>query len=447
MRLSTNATCKGKDKHTISNAQWQARDLSRASFLRWQYIDGLAIAPGLFDGNRKLTKAWRGSNLIIVDVDEHTGDTLAEALASDYVQEYCFAAWPSSSYTDEKRKYHFAFELDETVTALDAYTRLSAHVAAQLPMQADKALTRAAQGVYGTVFTSYEHKKSLSDGLCYLNEKAACVPVLETLRGIARDENISGAGQLTLTSVSVKARTEKHHEQDEKAQERVTLDALRYALKGWGRRDYEDWLQVCFAAWDGCASLDVMQAIIDHPDVMWRPGEKREFPAWWAGLKQGKITVASLFYRARQNGWLRQTSADLQPDDYHEIEAYELNDWLSNQDVPARALILSPTGSGKTLAAIATLKRLDVPKSVFFAPSIKLCYDLSAKLNAAGVANVLYIDDGTTKDAATLQAANVLVTTLQTFAVKVVSKGVDIRDYSLAVIDESDELISAFVNL
>jgi hypothetical protein len=103
-----------------------------------------------------------------------------------------------------------------------------------------------------------------------------------------------------------------------------------------------------------------------------------------------------------------------------------------------------------TQGAIALLKRLQSEKerpvkAVFFAPSIKLCHALSASLSHAGVENTLYIEGGRrTKDKETLKRAQVLVTTLQTFAVKVFLS-VKASAYDLVVMDECDELLSAFV--
>jgi hypothetical protein len=454
MRLSINPSCRGKDRYTVGNDQWQQADFTKTSYLNWQYIAGFAIAPGLFDvaelapdeKTQKIDARWQGSELIIVDVDDYEGDTLTDALKSDFVRTHCFAAYPSSSYTPTLRKYHFAFLLSVLVTDAKAYSRLAQHIAAQFPMPTDKALTRPSQAVYGTVFTKHAHSKALDDGLCYLNEQTQNIDTMAVLRALARQDNLSGVGAAVLTQDVVSGRAEKHYEQSEIVRERVTLEALEYALLNWEDKDYQGRLSLCLAARDGANTQAVMQVLLDRDaGYAWLSRKFTDFSDWWAQEQSGDTTVATLFFQARQNGWLQTTSVDLQQNDYEPIAAQGIDAWLAERPTPQRALIVSPTGTAKTLGAIAELKRLGTPKAVFFAPSIKLCTDLSAKLTAHGVTNTLYIDAGNTKDADTLAAANVLVTTLQTFAIKLVSHGIDLSQYRYAVVDESDELIGAFV--
>src|SRR5690606_14643211 len=242
-------------------------------------------------------------------------------------------------------------------------------------------------------------------------------------------------------------RVQSHLEATPEKQTEVVLEALSYALKGgWGERDRYGRMPLIMSAFAGSNDTRVRDAFLNCSGEAWDASTQREtFETWWKQHvpRKGGINVGLLFREARKHGWLQKSSVELS--NYTEIYAEEVSEWLLTGTLPSRVLLKSGTGTGKTLAAIALLKTMTEPKAIFFAPSIKLCMNLSASISKAGIENTLYIDGRKTKDAATLKEAKVLVTTLQTFAVKAFASGVRINDYDLVVMDECDELLSAFV--
>ncbi|HMA79027.1 MAG TPA: DEAD/DEAH box helicase family protein, partial [Candidatus Paceibacterota bacterium] len=162
--------------------------------------------------------------------------------------------------------------------------------------------------------------------------------------------------------------------------------------------------------------------------------------------QDGGVTVASLFYLARLNGWLSETGIEIDDEQITPFYAQEVGDFLLSDDAPKKALVMSNTGTGKTLGAIAKLKALGIPKAVFFAPSVKLCVDLSTTLTQHGVDNTLYIEGSAIKSYDEFLKAQVLVTTLQSFASRLAKNNADVlKTFAFVAIDESDELISSFV--
>jgi hypothetical protein len=468
MKLSVNPSCHGKDRYTVGNDKWQVVDKTIEQIIEWQYIEGLAIAPGVFDTsplqeNEKTQKTdvrWLGSKLVVVDVDDASDEDLTTCFADDWITQHLAAAIPSSGHTLDKPKYHFYFMLNKYLDKPNNYRDIAAYVAGKFPIPADNALTRPSQALYGTVFQHESmtgYTKTLNDDLVYINSNCQPLNILSIMQEIVRLRNLtmelnpSGTNKRSSqdrNNPELAPRAELHYQQNDATRLRITLDALNFALKGWGKRSYDEWLALVISAYDGDSGLEICKAIIEHPDINWDNEGRKEFVRWWEKFKprQGGYTVATLFYMARANGWLQSTSIDLIPDDYTLINTNDVGDWLLEQtSLPRHMLIVSNTGTAKTQGAIRLLIKRGIPKAVFFAPSIKLCTALSATLTRFGVENTLYIDNGNTKDSDTLEAANVLVTTLQTFAIKLVSKGVDLSTYQMAVIDESDELISAFV--
>jgi len=467
-RLSINRTCYGKDKSTIGNDSWEPVDLSVSEFVQLHYIDGVAIAAGLYDNGplgpdertHKNDAHWTGAQVLVVDVDEwQPGREDSNLLDDPTIARHCIAAIPSSSYTEATPKVHMYFALDSEVTNANTWRMLATYVSGRLPIIADPSMNVPAQGTFGTVFkkpSMKAHKKAIDDGLVYVNENAQPLSVEKLRRAVfeitARNASLNPAlaGKLAALhrdAEGISRRAELFLEQPPAVRRRVALDALTWVVSEWGRRAYEDWLQLVMSAHTATDGSNAARDIIaGSSGVEWSRGEKAAFKRWWANYtRRGDgYTVATLFMLARKAGWLSRTRLEIPASDVEHFHATDVGDWLmSLPELPKRALIQSGTGSGKTLGMIRALKRTG-DKAVFLAPSIKLCTALSATLTENGVENTLYIDKGTTKDADTLARADVLVTTLQTFAVKLVQRGIDLGSYKMAFIDESDELFGAF---
>lgn len=456
----------GKNPAAVAAADWQRHESDLEAFVTHNYVNGRTLSYSTFDLNaplvgdeksHRLLRLWRGSQLIVIDIDQTESATLDDIKNFDYVKLHAAAVYPSSRYSPKHLKAHLVFVLADVVTNADQYAAIWDYVAQQLPIEVDRVTRSPVQAVYGTFFTSTDmqgHVKSLDDGLCYYNPHPKLInhhAVLADLitRGAYQPQNVTVVDESQEQTDILNRRAILHAEAPPEKQLSVTLEALRYALKSWGHDDhYRDRLPLVFAAYAGSPDNAVRDMLYDHEGDAWTPSQQREqLHRDWLKFanKPTGVTVASLFYYARMNGWLQHSSVELNAP--NKIHTQEVGDWLINADLPTRILLKSGTGTGKTRGAIQYIKTLNNPKVLCLAPSVKLCVALSAVLEREGVANTLYIDptNSKTKDRHVLNEAQILVTTLQTFGVKLGASGVDLSSYDLVVMDESDEMISAFV--
>src|ERR1041385_6679227 len=127
------------------------------------------------------------------------------------------------------------------------------------------------------------------------------------------------------------------------------------------------------------------------------------------------------------------------------INVRYVGEWLATlKEIPKRLLLMSQTGSGKTFSLKFLYETLGQPKTVVFVPSIKLALELTSTLiNRHGLPAVCYYDQEALSSIGVAQmvAAPILVTTLQTFAMKI---RVPMSEYGLVYIEESDQLIASF---
>ena len=248
------------------------------------------------------------------------------------------------------------------------------------------------------------------------------------------------------------AKLEYHLKQPFEARERVVKEALMAALGEWDTQGAtrEEWLQLYMAAHHGSSgSHKIRDIILFHPNVRWSDGAvgRQLFLETWHNHehRDGGNTVASLFYLARQSGWMLKTGLEIPDERVEEINVKYVKDWVDTQEgIPKRLLLQSQTGSGKTYNIKTLWERLGKPKTVIFVPTKKLAIELSQTLiNEHGVPAISYRDTNTaeilTKEE--LLEAHVLVTTLQTFGSKVAPK---MEGYGLVYIEESDQLLQQF---
>jgi hypothetical protein len=460
----------GKNPLAISHAKWKHTESSITDLVRFSYIDGRTLSYSVYDMSpltadektERTAKRWRGSSIVMIDVDRVEGYTIDDLRRLPFVEKYAAAVYPSSSYAPDTLKVHIVFVTSDVVTDAVVYDETWQYVAAQFPFAVDRATRTPVQAIFGTVFTHptmQRHTKALDDGLCIVNEGAALlnVPAIIAERitlGVYRQTNNDAPLEtfhLTSDDESISKRALAHEEAPDEKKLSVTLEALRYALKGWGESDTRDErLPLIMSAFAASNDIAVRDTFIDHSAHAWdESNQKATLSTWWASHrpKSGGYTAATLFYAARHNGWLQRSSVELSA--YETINAAEVGDWLTTTELPSRVLLKSGTGTGKTRGAIRLLKQLidedEETHALFIAPSIKLCVALSNTLTREGVTNTLYIDNGKTKDADTLREAKILVTTLQTFGVKLAQTGINLKKYKLVVMDESDELVSSFV--
>lgn len=236
-----------------------------------------------------------------------------------------------------------------------------------------------------------------------------------------------------------------HRKQPLEVRRWVVIEALSYILKDWGSKNYyDDWLPLWMSAWDGCNDVAVLEYILEHPDVYWKHGQidKEQFIRTWENHRPRDegYTVATLFWLARIHGWLQSTGVEISV--FETIAVKRISDWFAAQEtLPQRLLLVSQTGSGKTFSYIAAWKALGQPKSVVIVPTTKLAKELATTLRKADLPVTLYVDGTERLGAQDLRDAKLLVTTLQTFAVKAKP---DMCEYGLVLFEESDQLFRQF---
>ena len=243
-------------------------------------------------------------------------------------------------------------------------------------------------------------------------------------------------------------RVERHLKRPLEDRERLVRELLLCVLAGWGVRDHDDWKAMLFAAYHGSdGSHAIRDFIIEHPDIEWSD-DPASLKAWWSSHKhrdEGGTTIGTLLMMANERGWGTKTGYEIPNAHVEHIGVKYITDWVDElEEIPKRLLLMSQTGSGKTFAIRTVWDRLDRPKTVIFVPSIKLAMELANTLTQRhNMPVTLYRDriTGNTLPPDKLMAAEVLVTTLQTFANKVT---LPMSDYGLVYVEESDQLLSQF---
>lgn len=244
-----------------------------------------------------------------------------------------------------------------------------------------------------------------------------------------------------------------HHHYSQELSKRIedTRVALDWALQP--EMDYDRWTVLWMAAYHATdGSKEICEYIVNHPNVVWSDGQrgKDKFCHDWANHtpRVDGVTVASLFYYARQNGWLTTSTADVDDEAEVLIHAEKVSEWINSvPDLPKHALVMSQTGSGKTWGFKALYNRVGQPKSLVLVPSIRLALDMAKKLRAMGLSAEAYRDEDTQqiRDEVELVNAHILVTTLQTFTRKVYAEGYGIMNrYGLVWLEECDQLLQSF---
>lgn len=248
------------------------------------------------------------------------------------------------------------------------------------------------------------------------------------------------------------ARLELHFKQPFDARERIVSEALMAVLDSWKVEETtrDEWLQLYMSAHHGSdGSNKIRDIILMHPHVRWSDGEygRQLFIRTWASHehKDGGYTVASLFYLARQVGWMTKTGYEIPDERVKTIDVRYVQDWLDTvETVPNRLLLQSQTGSGKTHTISQLWHTLGQPKTVIFVPTKKLATELAQTLIQTHQLPVTLYRDIETYDIvgqAELSNAHILVTTLQTFGTKL---NPEMKEYGLVYVEESDQLLQQF---
>lgn len=263
----------------------------------------------------------------------------------------------------------------------------------------------------------------------------------------------SSDGEHYAKTVQGLARVTEHNKQPISDRERVVIECLSYILGDWENKGYDEWSQMWMASHHGSdGSSRIRDYILEHPNVMWSDGARgrQHFRETWDKheSKEDGYTVASLFYLARNQGWLTQTGYEISDRLTEKINVRYVSEWFETlTDYPKRLLMISQTGSGKTFGFSQLWRDLGQPKSVIFVPSIRLATELAQTLkNEHGLPVTLYIDNetGKRKQAIEMVDAKILVTTLQSFATKIYEAGVPMKRYGLVYFEECNQMFEQF---
>lgn len=237
-------------------------------------------------------------------------------------------------------------------------------------------------------------------------------------------------------------------------EDRVALvkELLEVILPHWGYRSYAEWFQMWASAYQGSGGDTSIRDLIAFHDgvTKWKKADRLAFKEIWdkhEHREDGGYTMHYLMREARKYGWQQRSGYDLSIDEVETFDDQWVSDWLLRQTKErlTRVLMQSQTGSGKTRAFKQLWELLDKPKSVIFVPTTKLAVELEATLRSLGMPTMLYLDtsDNRRKSADELFAAQVLITTLQTFGNRF-KKGVPKGVYGLVYIEECDQLFSQY---
>jgi RAD3-like DEAD/DEAH box helicase/bifunctional DNA primase/polymerase-like protein len=291
----------------------------------------------------------------------------------------------------------------------------------------------------------------LSDGLYTFIPTAnqELIDWLGTKKRLAAENKQAGEGY-NKTAEGLE-RISTHNLRPKTEKEALTLECLAHVLRGWGGHvERDDWLQMWMSAHHSSdGSTVVRDYILGHPNIYWSDGSEgfAKFRTDWATHKtrEDGYTVSSLFWLAKKAGWLTRTGYEIPDEVFERIDFERISEWIETlSDIPPYVLLQSQTGSGKTYAFAQLYNKLGRPKTVIIVPSIKLAIEMGNTLIREHKLPVtIYRDNDTLNqlEISQLQSADILVTTLQSFAVRLKP---DMSEYGLLYIEESDQLLSQF---
>lgn len=444
----------GKPAGNRSNKGWKPATLSMQQLADHVARDGNAISISVFtDGYRKHA-AIEHTNLLGLDMEAHEGRGLtAEELAADeFLKPYAGVICPSASDTPDSPRNRVYIPLSRSVTT-DEYKKIAKVFIDHYGDKIDAGVSSdPSRFFYGSqpdlkrVYVNDNAYLNVENFLLAHSAEAANEQDRTTTQRITEADNYG-------KTLQGSSRLEAHLKKPLEERERLTIECLDWVLTNrttrWTR---PEWLQVAMSAWHGSSgSGTVRDYILMHTHSPWTKDDedgREAFRREWDGHtpREDGYTFASLLWLARHVGWLSTTGLEIPSELTTTINERYVTSWLEKQaTIPERLLLISQTASGKTYAIKHIYERLGQPKTVIFVPSIKLAMELAGTLkNQHGLPATLYINPKTGRSIPVEQLvkAQLLVTTLQTYATKVNASGNPIAD--LVIIEESDQLIQQF---
>lgn len=443
----------GKPAGNRSNKGWLTATLSMQQLADHVARDGNAISISVFtDGYRKHA-AIEHTGILGLDMEAHDGAGLtAEQLAADeFLSQYAGVITPSASDTPESPRNRVYIPLSRSVTT-DEYKKIAKVFIEYFGDKIDAGVSSDPSRFF---YGSQPDLKRV-----YVNDNNCLIVDTFIAEFYSNDDPERALAEQTVRkaenygkTLEGSARLEQHLKKPLEERERLTIECLDWVLTNRATRwTRPEWLQVAMSAWHGSdGSGTVRDYILMHPKAPWTKEDddgREAFRREWDGHtpREGGYSFASLLWLARHAGWLSTTGLEIPSELTTTINERYVTSWLEKQNsIPNRLLVISQTASGKTFAIKHIYERLNSPKTVIFVPSIKLAMELAGTLkNQHGLPATLYINPKTGRAIPTdqLVKAQLLVTTLQTYATKVHSAGNPIAD--LVIIEESDQLIQQF---
>lgn len=239
--------------------------------------------------------------------------------------------------------------------------------------------------------------------------------------------------------------------QEQDQRDKTVIEMIDIIVSTWddGTVAYDRWLAFWMSAHHASSGSEVVGKYIAYNQKIHFSGDRTHwFQHWWKTHqpRSDGYTVATLRYMAKEAGWRSRTGYEIVVSEH--INYARVSEWLSElPEIPNRLLLQSQTGSGKTYALSLLWERMGRPKTLVLVPTIKLAEELAATLRARhGMPAVMYRDiGGNIRGLDEMKSADVLVTTLQTFAIRMWRDGyVDLTEYGLMYIEECDQLLSSF---
>lgn len=229
------------------------------------------------------------------------------------------------------------------------------------------------------------------------------------------------------------------------------IEMIETIVGTWDNQNvsYDRWMAFWMSAYHASGgSDDVGKYIAFHPKIQFSEERQVWFDHWWKTHipKPEGYTVATLRYMAREAGWRFKTGYEVAAAE--KINTHRVSEWVEAlPEIPKRLLLQSQTGSGKTYALSLLWERLGKPKTLVLVPTIKLAEELTATLKQRhNMPAEMYRDNtGNIRGLDEMKEAVILVSTLQTFAIRLWRDGyADLHDYGLMYIEECDQLLTAF---
>lgn len=429
---------------------WTTKELSMAE-LAHHVTTGNAISVGLYSDGHRITKTRTGGWVLGLDfevseqaqkagVDPATGLTVEKILNDEFLAPFIGVAAPTSSDKPEAPRSRVLIPLSRSVTP-DEYTRIALVFINKYPNLLGIGESRDA--------TRYYYGSTPDPSRVFYNDDAEL-----DVDQFFDDYPVAETEEAYIKSPLAQKRLERHSAQPQTTQEAVVIECVDLILEShteaW-RRD--EILSVTMSSYVGSNGSTVIRDYwANHPKAPFNlnGAGADEFIKQWDAFepREDGYTLSTLFWWARKYGWLQKSEHDIPDVAMTHINVRYVQEWIEEEaTIPERCLLMSQTGSGKTFVLKHLYERLGKPKTVVFVPSTKLAMEMAGTLlNEYGLPTTLYINpsNGVIKDTKELVKADILITTLQTFATKVYNKGIPMSQYGLVYIEECDQLFQQF---